>query len=343
MKILVSGSSGFLAKVLLRDFEKRKIEYVGVDLADRPPGEYTGRFIKADLCETETVQRIFKETRFDAVIHLASKIDFASSSQADLYDNNLKSTENLCRASIDSGVGKFIFTSSNSVYLGNPETVGITEEIKPIPTDMYGRSKVDSEELLNSFRQKIRVLNLRCPNIIDAGRVGMLSILFELIESNSTLWTVGDGSIRHQCLFAGDLVDLFHHSLAYEKSDTFNLGSDRVPTFREMYQALIERAGSSSKIRPLPRTLSIYPLKILYALGLSPLGPYQFRMLTRDFIFDNHRVKRELAWQPSLNNTEMLSLAYDFFVKNKKALNAGEGSANSSPVNMGVLKLLKLF
>lgn len=334
MKILVTGSSGFLGKLLLEEFDRTGISYVGADLNQTNP---------IDVCNPVEVESLFTQNHFDTVIHLASKIDFASSSQKELYDNNVKSTEVLCQAALKFGVRKFIFTSSNSVYLGNSETIGIHEGISPQPIDMYGRSKVDSEQILNKYAQSMNVVNLRCPNIIDAGRVGMLSILFELLQSNSALWTIGDGSIRHQCIYAKDLISVFYKVLKYEKSNTFNLGSERVPTFYEMYQALIELCHSRSKIRSIPGFLAIFPLKLLYRMGLSPMGPYQFRMLTRDFVFDISRAKQELDWKPTLNNTEMLGLAYEYFVKNKEELKSGKISANSAPVKMGVLRLLKVF
>jgi len=64
-------------------------------------------------------------------------------------------------------------------------------------------------------------------------------------------------------------------------------------------------------------------------------------MLTRNFIFNTTHIKKELNWQPTLNNTEMLKLAYDFFVANKQLVKSGKLSANSSAVKMGVLSVLK--
>ena len=340
-KILITGSSGFLGTLLTDSFRAKRIAYVPTDKISPKNKSESETFVQGNLCSPEFTDNLFKNESFETVIHLASELDFAVTSQKSLFDNNVKTTKNILAASLKYGVKRIIFTSSNSAYLGNSNTFGITESVKPVPLDPYGASKVESEHILNEAKDKIHIINVRPPNIIDAGRIGMLSILFELLESNSTLWTVGDGSLRYQCIYAQDLLDVLHKLLSYEKSDTFNIGSDRVPSFKEMYQDLARTTSSKSKIRSIPALLSLPPLKLFYHLGLSPMGPYQFRMLTRNFIFDTTHVKKELNWQPTLNNTEMLKLAYDFFVANKQLVKSGKLSANSSAVKMGILNVLK--
>jgi nucleoside-diphosphate-sugar epimerase len=276
--------------------------------------------------------------KFDVVIHLASLIDFAVKSQKSLYETNMLAARNLISMLGSYGSKKVIFTSSNSIFLGNKKSF-IESDEKPLPVDEYGRSKLDSENLFLAC-SGIDVNILRCPNIIDAGRVGMLSILFELIRNNSTLWVINGGGIRHQCLYAQDLNLAIEKLINYRGTTVHNIGSDRVPTFNEIFNDLIKTAHSKSKIRSIPGFLVIPLMKLLYKVGISPLGPYQFRMLTQNFIFDLSRIKKDLDWSPSKNNTEILEIAYNFYLKNYNDI-IKNGSANSAPVNMGILSILK--
>jgi nucleoside-diphosphate-sugar epimerase len=235
-------------------------------------------------------------------------------------------------------ISKFIFTSSNSIFLGNKEAYIVHEEI-PVPIDDYGKSKLESEKLLidaSGFDVNI----LRCPNIIDAGRVGMLSILFELIRRNSTLWVLDGGNIRHQCLYAQDLNSAIFALIKHKGSTLHNIGSDEVQTFSEIYNEIIKHTGSKSRVRSISSIIVIPFIKILSQLGLSPLGPYQFRMLTQNFEFDTSKIKNDLKWFPTKNNSEILIIAYFYFREHYQQIKNNK-SANSSSVKMGILSILK--
>jgi UDP-glucose 4-epimerase len=53
---------------------------------------------------------------------------------------------------------------------------------------------------------EFQVVTLRCPTIIDSGRLGLLAILFEFIEDGKKVWVVGDGGNRYQFIYAQDLA-----------------------------------------------------------------------------------------------------------------------------------------
>jgi UDP-glucose 4-epimerase len=250
-------------------------------------------------------------------------------------------TKNLIYIGKKLKIKNFIFTSSNSIFLGNDKSFIFDDEV-PIQLDMYGKSKYESELILNENQYLFNINILRCPNIIDVGRVGMLSILFELLQANATLWVINSGKIKHQCLFAQDLNSVIFKLIFEKKSNVFNIGSDNVPTFLTMYLQLIEWSGSKSNVRSLPNFLVIPILKILYRLNLSPLGPYQFRMLTSDFIFDLSKIKKTLNWFPTKTNSEILLLAYNYYVENKQTIRTNQ-SANSKSVNLGLLSILKFI
>ncbi len=341
---LVTGGSGFLGGLLVRRLIEEGITCVSVDLREPENGYDNSQamFVVGDATDQGLLFDLAFRYKFDVVFHLASQIDFAVKSQKTLFDNNISCTKAVAETAKKYRIPKVIFTSSNSIYVGNRLRRPITELDIPEPVDAYGRSKVQSETILARYSGFFDCVIIRCPNVIGAGRIGMLSILFEFIEEGRKCWVIGKGGIRHQCIYAQDLNTALLHCIHYPRSNVFNIGSDNVPTFAEMYRAVIEHAHSRSRIVSVPGHAAIMLLRLAHRMRLSPMGEYQFRMLTSDFVFDTARIKTELPWKPTLTNSEMLSKAYDYYVENRERIYGGKrSSANSGPVNMGILKFLK--
>jgi UDP-glucose 4-epimerase len=340
MNVLITGSSGYFGQNLTRFLTSHGYSCFGADLIDCKD-ENLKEFLKINLLDIDQLRQFFIKNKFNKIIHLASQIDFAVSSQESLYKNNLGITKNILMLALEFNIEKIIFTSSNSVYLGNKGEL-LTEETIPKPRDKYGLSKLDSEKLLIEKSNSIDVNIIRCPNIIDAGRVGMLSILFDLLDVGGTLWVLRGGEIKHQTIYADDLCLAIKKLLLLKGSTIHNIGCDEVLSFREIFLYLIKISNSKSKVRNLSALIAVPLLKIFYLLKISPLGPYQFRMLTNDFIFQNSKIKKDLNWAPTKNNAEILAIAYDYYLrqKDKRVL---ENSANSGKVKMGILSILKLI
>jgi hypothetical protein len=78
------------------------------------------------------------------------------------------------------------------------------------------------------------------------------------------------------------------------------------------------------------------------ALRISPLGPYQRRMIAEDFVFDTAKVKDDLGWRPTVTNEEMLYLAYEHYCANfDEIARRTDVSAHHRRAKMGVVRLLK--
>ena len=79
-------------------------------------------------------------------------------------------------------------------------------------------------------------------------------------------------------------------------------------------------------------------------LGLSPLGPYHYKMIAEDFEFDTAKIKRELHWQPTLTDEEMLWKAYEYYHDHAREIHERkEASAHRKCSPMGIIRLLKWF
>lgn len=158
MKILVTGSGGFLGSHLLKLFEKKqkKNQLFAIYNKNKPIGlKKTTRLIKANLTEINLTEH------YDLVIHCASKTPVNANNDKITYNDNINSLkEILKKVNFD----KFIFMSSISVY-GNHSGIKINEKTKLNSNDYYGKSKIKCEKLLEKFsnKKKKNILVLRLP------------------------------------------------------------------------------------------------------------------------------------------------------------------------------------
>jgi len=218
----------------------------------------------------------------------------------------------------------------------------VREDDPPAPAELYGESKLAGERLLRTFEPSLDVVIIRCPTIIDGGRLGLLAILFEFIRENKTVWVVGSGANRYQFIYAGDLTQACVQSLDFAGSGTFHVGSDNVPSLRGCYEAVIAEAGSRSRVRSLPKAPTLAAMRLAHVLKISPLGPYHYRMIAEDFTFDTTRIREAMGWRPTVTNSEMLAVAYRYYAQNHDEIAARENvSAHSKAAKMGIVRLLK--
>jgi UDP-glucose 4-epimerase len=341
--LLVTGASGFFGGVLKRRLLREGHTVVNIDLEpdeDSLPGLTS---IQGDLRDPALLDRIFAEHRFDAIHHVAAQL--AHGMKLDehlLWTSNVDATRLLAEHARAAGIRPFVFVSTNCLWasnLGHP--VNEDRDI-PAPIELYGKSKLAAEQLLQDFTNDLDVVILRCPTIMDAGRLGLLAILYEFIDDNKTVWVVGDGSNRYQFIYAEDLATACIQAASYGRSDLFHIGSDEVKSMRQVYEAVIQTSGSRSKVRSLPKAPTIAAMMAAHKLRISPLGPYHYKMIAESFVFDTTRIKQRLGWQPTLTNEEMLLKSYDYYAKNRAEItNRTNVSTHRKPASMGVIRLLK--
>jgi len=340
-KFLVTGGAGFFGGILKRRLLDDGAEVVSVDLVPDATQHPALTSLLADIRDEQGMRRIFAEHKFDAVFHIAAMLAHGKMDKQLLWSSNVDGAGVIAACARQTGVRKLVFTSSNCLWasnLGHP----VREDDPPAPAEIYGESKLAAEKLLAQFQDGLDVVVLRCPTIIDSGRLGLLAILFEFIRESKTVWVVGSGGNHYQFIHAGDLAQACVQSLDYPGSAIFHVGSDNVPSIRECYEAVIREAGSRSRVRSLPRRPALAAMRLAHALRISPLGPYHYRMIAEDFIFDTSRIKQALGWQPTVTNSEMLATAYRYYAENREEILARSNvSAHSRAAEMGILRLLK--
>ena len=340
-KFLVTGGAGFFGGILKRRLLSDGCEVISVDLVpdvDRHPALIS---LQADIRNEEDMRSLFAGHRFDGVFHIAAMLAHGKMDRGLLWSSNVDGTGVIARCAQQAGVRKLIFVSSNCLWasnLGHP----VREDDPPAPAEIYGESKLAAEKLLKQFEDSLDVVILRCPTIIDSGRLGLLAILFEFIRESKTVWVVGSGGNHYQFIYAGDLAQACIQSLDYEGSAIFHVGSDDVPSLRECYEAVIREAGSGSRVRSMPEGPTLACMRLAHMLRISPLGPYHYRMIAEDFVFDTSRIRLALGWRPTVTNSEMLTMAYRYYAENREEILARSNvSAHSRAAEMGILRLLK--
>jgi len=344
-EVLVTGASGFFGGVLKRRLLAEGFAVTNIDLVrDENAGAEGLTSVQGDIRDAELLARVFGEHTFEGVFHCAAMLAHDVKDDSLLWTSNVDGTRLVAEAALAAGVTHMVNISSNCLWaegFGRP----VTEADVPAPVELYGRSKLQAEKELAAIverRPDFKVVTLRCPTIIDSGRLGLLAILFEFIEDGKKVWVVGDGSSRYQFIYAQDLATACLLCLTYEESNLFHIGSDDVPTMRGMYESVIRAAGSKSRVASLPRKPTVAMMQLAHRLGVSPLGPYHYRMIAESFVFDTSRIRRELGWTPTLTNEEMMLRAFSYYSENRKAIHARtDVSAHSKAAPMGVIRLLK--
>lgn len=338
---LITGGSGFFGGILKRTLLGQGWQCVSLDLLPDIDRHASLTSIVGDIRSAETLRSIASAHSFDVVFHCAAILAHGTPDRDLLWTSNVDGTRRIAEMVQVFRIPKLIFTSSNCLW-GENFHRPVREDDTPRPVELYGRSKWEGEKVLQEFTGCSDITIFRCPTIMDEQRLGLLSILFEFIDEGRRVWVVGGGRNHYQFIYAGDLVDACLKVLQHSGSAVYNIGSDNVRSMREVFQSVVDRAGTGARVAALPRGLTLLAMRIAYLMGLSPLGPYQYKMIAEDFLFDTSRIKRELHWAPTLTNEEMLWKAYDYYHRNRNDIeHRRDASAHRKPANMGVIRLLK--
>lgn len=154
MSILVTGSAGHLGEGLMRTLRTRGIDALGVDRLESDFTDAVGTITDRDF-----VRRCMAGVR--AVIHTATlhKPHVATHARRDFVDVNVTGTLNLLEEAHAADVDAFVFTSTTSVFgdalvppPGEP-AAWITEDVRPVPKNIYGATKAAAEDLCQLFQR----------------------------------------------------------------------------------------------------------------------------------------------------------------------------------------------
>jgi nucleoside-diphosphate-sugar epimerase len=154
MKLLVTGSAGHLGEALVHVLRDAGREVVSLDRTPSPltsnVGSITDRgCVRHCMCGV------------DAILHAATlhKPHIITHAKQDFVDTNISGTLVLLEEAASAGVGSFVFTSTTSAFGGaltpppGAPAVWVTEDVRPVPRNIYGLTKVAAEDLCELFHR----------------------------------------------------------------------------------------------------------------------------------------------------------------------------------------------
>jgi UDP-glucose 4-epimerase len=294
MRILVTGSSGHLGEGLMRTLPAVGHEPVGVDIKPSPFTHYVG-----SIADRAFVARCMGGV--EGVLHAATlhKPHVATHTRQDFVDTNISGTLNLLEEAVRAGVRAFVFTSTTSAFgralvppPGAP-AAWITEDVAPMPKNIYGVTKVAAESLCELFHHKFGLpcLVLRTSRFFpeeDDRRETREGYADENVKANEFLYRRAD---------IEDIVSA--HLRAIERASALGFGryiiSSTTPFTRDDLAELRTNA-------PAVVDKYVHGYRQVYAARGWTMFP------GIDRVYDNARARRDLGWEPEYDFARVLGL-----------------------------------
>src|SRR6266498_692140 len=279
MRILVTGGAGFIGSHLVEkllaaghevvilddfnDFYDPQIKHANIAGFAKDVTVY-----HVDLRDGGSVRSLFHREKVDAIAHLAARAGVRPSIQhAQLYcDTNVSGTLHLLEAARVTGVERFIFASSSSVY-GASKTIPFSEEQHLIQTlSPYGATKVAGEFLCSTYSHlyQMRIVALRYFTVYGPRQRPDLAIhqFTRRIYAGQPIDQFGDGSTRRDYTYIDDVIQGTMAALQYQGPlyDIFNLGESETIQLKELISAIENALGKKAKVNRLPEQPGDMPL-----------------------------------------------------------------------------------
>ena len=292
MKVLVTGSAGHLGEALVRTLGEARHEVIALDIVASPFTTMVG-----SIADPACVRRCMAGV--DAVFHTATlhKPHVVTHSMRDFVDINVTGTLNLLEEAAAVGVRSFVFTSTTSVFgnalnppAGEP-AVWVTEDVRPVPKNIYGVTKMAAEDLCRLFQKKH---GLACI-VLRTSRFFPEQDDHEQIRTDYEDGNAKANEVLYRRVDLEDVVSA--HLLAAERAPAIGFGryivSATTPFLPEDLQDL--RANATLVVeRRAPTYKKLY----------RRLGWKMYRSIDRVYV--NGEARKDLNWDPKYDFNHVL-------------------------------------
>ncbi len=309
--ILITGGAGFigshLTERLLAD-GKRVVVLDSFDPFYDPDmkrqnllgvsGAAGFRLVEGDIRDGALLDALFRSERFAAVIHLAARAGVRPSIEdpATYADVNVTGTVRVLEACRTSGVRRFLFGSSSSVYGDNEEVPFAEDDPVDHPVSPYAATKRAGELLSWNYHRLfgMEVACLRFFTVYGPRQRPEMAIrkFARLIAAGEEVEQYGDGSSARDYTYVSDIVEGVVRSLDRCRAfHIWNLGGSRTTTLLE----LVEKIARGLGVRPTIRRLDAQPGDVERTWA------------------DVRRARADLSWEPTVDLDRGLGLFLEWF------------------------------
>lgn len=297
MNIFVTGGAGYIGSATAEALIKAGHSVTVFDsliTGHRAAVPAEADFIHASLDDSHALAEVLTSKKYDAIMHFAAFIEAGESMKdpGKFFRNNFTNSLQLMETAVQAGVRKFVFSSTAAVYRSSEEP--LTEESPLGPTNVYGHTKLMTEQALEWYRgiyglhfAVLRYFNA-CGALPGRGEAHqpeshliprVLQIALGQAESATiygTDYPTPDGTCIRDYVHIADLVSA--HILALgvlEKRDKmiYNVGSGNGFSVREVIEAARKVTGHAIPSVESPRRpgdsarLVASPQRIISELG----------------------------------------------------------------------------
>jgi UDP-glucuronate 4-epimerase len=268
MKILITGSSGFIGFHLTKALLDQGHEVVGIDnhndYYDISLKEHRNDMLKSANFKfyLQDINKIsIPDTNFDLAINLAAQAGVrVSTDKEHLYRiTNILGFQAFCNFCNSHQINKIIYASSSSVYCDYHTRLFSEEKTRLNPKSKYGISKLQNEVFATKFSKsmKISFIGLRFFSVYGPlGRPDMAYYLFtDAIKKKKTIFLNNGGRMSRDMTYIDDIVDGIKRAIrnilredVFYQNEIFNLGNNYPVSTLNLLECLQKKLNKSTEI-----------------------------------------------------------------------------------------------
>lgn len=291
MKILVTGSAGFIGFHLCKVLLSRGFDVVGIDnlnsyydtqlkkarldeldkhcKAHDLDLAYTFRTL--DISDSKSVDDLFKSESFDVVVNLAAQagVRYSIQNPKAYIESNVVGFLNILEGCRNHSVKKLLYASSSSIYGMSKQTPFSIDDVTDSPISLYAATKKTNELMAFTYSHLygLSTIGMRFFTVYGPwGRPDMAYYSFtSKIDKGETIDLYNNGEMERDFTYIDDLVFgvvalISHepveqdspHSFAKSKSEIFNLGNSSPIKLNRFVSAIESALGKKAIINSLP-------------------------------------------------------------------------------------------
>ena len=303
-RVLVTGSAGYIGRLLVRALEARQdVErVVALDVCDVRREDQIGEvdYVNLSVCDAR-VSELVRENRISCVVHLASVVRPPKHAGDDLaYRVDVEGTKNVLEACIAHGVKKLVVTSSGAAYgyhADNPDWLSEEDPVRGNAEFPYSHHKRLIEEMLARARAEhpeLEQLVFRPGTVLGETVHSPVTDLFE----KPVLLGVRGYPSPFVFIWDEDVVECLVRGVTGPKTGVFNLAGNGAMTPQEIARTL------RKPFVPVPASVLRAALSVLKRLGRSPYGPEQLKFLQFRPVLSNARLKADFGYEPRFTSRQ---------------------------------------